>query len=77
LDALAADGIESKLRQLGFGYRAKYISQTAQKIKKEHPDEQEAWLAGLRQLPYEDTKQALITLPGVGMYPWGVKSPFS
>ncbi|KAI8334721.1 DNA glycosylase [Chlamydoabsidia padenii] len=66
LASLASDGIESKLRQLGFGYRAKYISQTAQKILKEHPDEQEAWLTSLRQLPYEETKQALITLPGVG-----------
>ncbi|CAO3598136.1 unnamed protein product [Absidia cylindrospora] len=66
LASLAKDGTETKLRQLGFGYRAKYIAQTAQKIIKEHPDEQEAWLHSLRELPYEETKQTLITLPGVG-----------
>ncbi|KAI8099065.1 DNA glycosylase [Halteromyces radiatus] len=66
LASLAEEGTESKLRQLGFGYRAKYIAQTAQKIKKEHPEQQEAWVADLRKLSYEETKQTLITLPGVG-----------
>jgi N-glycosylase/DNA lyase len=34
--ALAQDGVEEKLRQLGFGYRAKYIHQTAKMLCEEH-----------------------------------------
>ncbi|KAJ9607104.1 8-oxoguanine glycosylase ogg1 [Cladophialophora chaetospira] len=43
--ALTGDGVEAHLRELGFGYRAKYISRTAKMIV----DEREAgWLDGLR-----------------------------
>jgi N-glycosylase/DNA lyase len=42
--ALAVDGVEQKLRELGFGYRARYIAQTA-RIITEHGD---AWLDSLR-----------------------------
>ena len=42
--ALAGDGVEQKLRALGFGYRARYIAQTAQIINAKG----EGWLDGLR-----------------------------
>ncbi|ORX53936.1 DNA glycosylase [Hesseltinella vesiculosa] len=62
LDSLAT-GVEGRLRELGFGYRAKYIHQTAQTLKHDHaPD----WLLSLRQQEYEATKTALMTLAGVG-----------
>ncbi|CAO3635440.1 unnamed protein product [Cunninghamella echinulata] len=66
LKSLANEKMEVKLRELGFGYRAKYIAKTAQIILKEHPNEQEEWVKSLRQLPYEETKEILMTLPGVG-----------
>lgn len=43
--ALTGKNVESHLRELGFGYRAKYISQTAQMIAN---DREESWLDGLR-----------------------------
>ncbi|KAK3111569.1 8-oxoguanine glycosylase ogg1 [Teratosphaeriaceae sp. CCFEE 6253] len=42
--ALAQQGVEAKLRALGFGYRAKYISRTASMVAFEHG----SWLNGLR-----------------------------
>lgn len=44
-EALAVDGVEAKLRQLGFGYRAKYIADTAAMVATRKP---KGWLAGLR-----------------------------
>lgn len=43
--ALTAPGVEAHLRELGFGYRARYIAQTAQNISQERP---EGWLLSLR-----------------------------
>ena len=43
--ALAAPGVEAHLRQLGFGYRAKYLYQTALMICHEHDA---GWLDELR-----------------------------
>ncbi|KAI9838430.1 MAG: 8-oxoguanine glycosylase ogg1 [Sclerophora amabilis] len=43
--ALTGAQVESHLRQLGFGYRAKYIHQTAVMIAEERPS---GWLDGLR-----------------------------
>ncbi|KXL46501.1 MAG: hypothetical protein FE78DRAFT_146035 [Acidomyces sp. 'richmondensis'] len=42
--ALAQDGVEAKLRSLGFGYRAKYLHQTACIIASKSP----GWLDSLR-----------------------------
>lgn len=42
--ALSEASVESHLRKLGFGYRAKYICQTAAMISREHP----SWLDDLR-----------------------------
>ena len=43
--ALTSAGVEAHLRQLGFGYRAKYLHQTALMIVEEYGEE---WLNGLR-----------------------------
>lgn len=43
--ALAKPEVEAHLRQLGFGYRAKYLYQTAATVSQEHD---EAWLDSLR-----------------------------
>jgi N-glycosylase/DNA lyase len=44
-EALAADGVEAKLRELGFGYRAKYIAETASIVATLKP---KGWLGSLR-----------------------------
>ncbi|CAN8098598.1 unnamed protein product [Discula destructiva] len=43
--ALAGPGVEVHLRELGFGYRARYIAATAQVVARERPA---GWLLGLR-----------------------------
>ncbi|KAM4643685.1 N-glycosylase/DNA lyase isoform 2-T2 [Discoglossus pictus] len=63
LHSLADEGTEAKLRELGFGYRAKFVSESARTILTKHgPD----WLESLRLVPYEEAKKALCALPGVG-----------
>lgn len=57
-DALAAVG-EERLRELGAGYRARYIAQTAARVA-------EGVLAGLRQAPLGLARERLMELPGVG-----------
>ncbi|KAK4230980.1 DNA glycosylase [Podospora fimiseda] len=44
-EALSGSGVEAHLRQLGFGYRAKYIADTARIVSKERPAN---WLEQLR-----------------------------
>ncbi|KAH6854629.1 DNA glycosylase [Chaetomium sp. MPI-CAGE-AT-0009] len=44
-EALSGDQVEAHLRQLGFGYRARYIAETARIISSEKPAE---WLLQLR-----------------------------
>lgn len=43
--ALTGKDVEQHLRQLGFGYRAKYLYQTAKMVAEER---EEGWLEGLR-----------------------------
>ncbi|WEW58840.1 8-oxoguanine glycosylase ogg1 [Emydomyces testavorans] len=43
--ALTGRGVEARLRELGFGYRAKYIYQTAVMVANEH---EQGWLDSLR-----------------------------
>lgn len=73
------DQVESHLRQLGFGYRAKYIADTARIVAKEKP---EGWLETLRnpkhpgfdtaKVPkdqhatYKEAHEQLLALKGVG-----------
>lgn len=55
--------VEQHLRSIGFGYRAKFISQCASYIL-EHYDSK--WLENLRSVPYNEAHEALCRLPGVG-----------
>lgn len=63
LVALSADDVEGKLRELGFGYRAKYIHQCAKQILEKHSLN---WLYELRSISYKEAHKALCGLPGVG-----------
>jgi N-glycosylase/DNA lyase len=54
---------EDELRDLGFGYRAKYIVAAAKLVKQNGG---ENWLRSLRDMSKEDAKKGLISLPGVG-----------
>ncbi|KAL7909317.1 ARM repeat-containing protein [Trichoderma velutinum] len=78
-ESLTKKTVEAHLRELGFGYRAKYIAETARIIAKEKPA---AWLDSLRnpdfpafnavavvdgpQSTYKDAQAALLSLTGVG-----------
>ncbi|XP_067125601.1 N-glycosylase/DNA lyase [Centruroides vittatus] len=62
LEKLAEAKVEGELRKLGFGYRAKYINQTAARITKNDPN----WLMSLRNISYKDARKELLQLPGVG-----------
>nr|AAI29497.1 Zgc:158858 [Danio rerio] len=56
--------VEMRLRDLGFGYRARFLQQSSQMImNSHHPD----WLQSLRSTPYLQARDALRTLPGVGL----------
>lgn len=59
-EALASAG-EARLRELGLGYRARYVAATAETVAAGGLD-----LPALRDAPYEDAKAALVALPGVG-----------
>ena len=59
-EALASAG-EQRLRELGLGYRARYVAGTAEVVASGGLD-----LPQLRSAPYDDAKAALLALPGVG-----------
>ena len=59
-EALASAG-EGRLRELGLGYRARYVAAAAETVAAGGID-----LLALRAAPYEDAKAALLALPGVG-----------
>uniref|UniRef100_A0A182VQU7 N-glycosylase/DNA lyase n=1 Tax=Anopheles minimus TaxID=112268 RepID=A0A182VQU7_9DIPT len=61
--ALADAAVEEKLRELGFGYRAKYIQRSAEKIV-QLGDLQ--WFRQLSQLDYKAAHKELLSLPGIG-----------
>uniref|UniRef100_UPI0037E9597F N-glycosylase/DNA lyase n=1 Tax=Semicossyphus pulcher TaxID=241346 RepID=UPI0037E9597F len=63
LSALADNSVEACLRDLGFGYRARFLQQSAKQILDNHGLQ---WLDGLRGVPYLQARDALRTLPGVG-----------
>ncbi|CAG8836433.1 2468_t:CDS:2, partial [Racocetra persica] len=63
LDKLASSNVESELRQLGFGYRAKYITQTAKYLTENYSDG-EKWLSSLRNVDYNEAHSALLKLSG-------------
>nr|XP_046251790.1 N-glycosylase/DNA lyase [Scatophagus argus] len=63
LSALADSSVEACLRDLGFGYRARFLQQSAKQILDTHGLQ---WLDGLRSVPYLQARDALRALPGVG-----------
>ncbi|KAJ4249396.1 8-oxoguanine glycosylase ogg1 [Fusarium torreyae] len=76
---LTGDGVEAHLRTLGFGYRAKYIADTARMVAKDRPKN---WLESLRNpeqpgfnatpvpkeqhATYKEAHEQLLSLKGVG-----------
>ncbi|KAM8799641.1 N-glycosylase/DNA lyase [Eudromia elegans] len=63
LQALAGPDVEARLRALGFGYRAKFVSRSARAIAEGLGAE---GLRGLRAVPYAEARRVLCGLPGVG-----------
>lgn len=61
---LTAPNVEQRLRELGFGYRAKYIAGTAKLVASE-PNLPE-YFANLRKETAENAVQELMKFPGVG-----------
>jgi N-glycosylase/DNA lyase len=62
-EVLADPAVEQNLRNLGFGYRAKYIQATAHIIAHVKPS---GWLSSLRTQSYPVVKESLLELSGVG-----------
>jgi N-glycosylase/DNA lyase len=62
LDRLQHDTLELELRQLGFGYRAKYIAKTCKILIEKSP----LYFQQLRTMDYESCKKELLGLSGVG-----------
>ncbi|KAH9510756.1 8-oxoguanine glycosylase ogg1 [Dermatophagoides farinae] len=63
---VVGDQIERQLRELGFGYRARFICQTAQQIMNQSNQNPEEWIKRLTRSSYEDARQLLMSLPGIG-----------
>lgn len=63
IETLAQPGVEEALRNQGFGYRAKYIAESARQIM--HKDSS-GWLMELREKPLEEAREQLLQLSGVG-----------
>lgn len=63
VETLAEPGVESILRDNGFGYRAKYISTSARAIMDNGGSK---WLDNLKQMNYAEAKKSLMTLQGIG-----------
>lgn len=66
IDALAKSNVESTLRKEGFGYRAAYISKSAEKLVTLGGRQ---WLKDLEKesgATYESARESLMSLPGIG-----------
>lgn len=70
VERLAESDVFDCLRhELGFGYRAKFITGTAEKLVKlasENNETPREYLINLRKLTYKETRTNLITFPGIG-----------
>ncbi|KAF7323056.1 N-glycosylase/DNA lyase [Mycena chlorophos] len=64
--ALSAPGVEKTLRDLGFGYRAKFIQKTAEMLVEAHGDAVHKFLAGLRVAETDVAREELLKFLGVG-----------
>lgn len=63
IEKLIGRNIEEDLKTAKFGYRAKFILQTAEKIFKLGCNE---WIEKLKNMDYDGAKKELMSLPGVG-----------
>lgn len=79
---LCIAGVEENLRELSFGYRARYIAETAKMLvsktdhaPQENQDEKnderryesvDQYLLSLRKMTYPQARQELLQFPGVG-----------
>jgi len=63
LEQLHKPEVEARLRELGFGYRAKYIQQSAASILDKGGL---SWLYSHRCMSYSEARQSLLQLQGVG-----------
>ncbi|CAH2233943.1 jg21426 [Pararge aegeria aegeria] len=63
VEKLSTPKVESELRQLGFGYRAKFIQKSAAQILEW---EGEKWFAGLQDMKYKEARLELMKLCGIG-----------
>ena len=65
---LAAPSVGTKLRELGFGYRADFIQKTAAMLIQEHGSDEAVfkYLSGLRLVDIESARAELLKLMGVG-----------
>ncbi|XP_058823799.1 N-glycosylase/DNA lyase [Topomyia yanbarensis] len=63
VESLAPPHVEADLRQLSFGYRAKYIQKSAEGILAKGDLE---WFCKLQRLAYKDARKELLTLTGIG-----------
>lgn len=71
VERLAEDDVFETLRyELGFGYRAKFITGTAKQLielkEKDNKISVRNYLLSLRQLPYKETCKTLMKFPGIG-----------
>lgn len=55
--------MESKLRNLGFGYRAKFIQKSAAQIVEWGGVQ---WFNSLQEMKYKEARQELMKLCGIG-----------
>lgn len=60
---LAQDGVEERLRALGFGYRAGYIAKAAKQLSQAAPQQS---VSHLRNLTYPLARDWLMEVPGIG-----------
>ena len=63
IEDLSRKGVREQLVSLGFGYRSRYIYETAVKLNKEYSSD---WLSLLREVPYAQAADSLLQFPGVG-----------
>ncbi|KAI9362996.1 N-glycosylase/DNA lyase-like protein [Zopfochytrium polystomum] len=61
--SLTVPDVDRRLRELGFGYRAAFVVQSARKLEEKGG---ESYLMGLRKLDYAAAKKELLEFPGVG-----------
>jgi N-glycosylase/DNA lyase len=78
IQELATKATENELREMGFGYRARYIVTAAQQILKKETEMKTlknngkeienglSWLLHLRNIPHIDAQKELVSLMGIG-----------